>query len=831
MTEPSSTNRNKADESDGQEPSREQLLADALAEFLDRDAREQPIPIEEFCRQHPGVAHELQAELQALLEIEQTLTPAAPGVSAGVQDESLPERLSGYKILGNIGEGGMGRVLLALDERLGRKVAIKTLSGRYQNDAILRTRFMQEARALAQINHSNIVRIYNLGQPEEVPHFVMEYVTGVPLTEASRALTIEQRIELMRKVVEAAEFLHQNHVIHRDLKPGNILVGADLEPKLLDFGLARHAGEKASRLTQAGDVMGTPDYFSPEQAQGDLSLDARSDIFSLGTVLYELLTGTVPFQADRRQDLVRQICEGDPVLPRRIDRSIPGDLQNICLKAMEKRPADRYGSAREMARDLERFLAGETVLANPTSYSRIMSGKIEQHVKELSGWQQDRILSLYELDAFRKLYDRLVDREDAWILEVRRLSLSQVSLYLGAWILVVAAGLVLLFRYPGLAGTPSVLVVAAATAPMAWIGIRAWKQGQRRIAVAFLLAFCLLLPTATLVAMKEWKILAHFSQGKESLEFFAKFEMFRVQPADTAPAPVAGKQVHKVSLFKGTTNAQLWWALLLSLPAYFWLRRFTGASVFSLVFSVMSALLCIVTLLRMGMLEWLDLDPGRVYFRLIPFAILFFVLAAWVEQIPRPNDSRYFYPIAVLYSFIALSGVAYFHEPYARWLDSVVPRTRGQVEYLFIINAGIYLALQSVSERFGSPQMRTVAKSFRFVIPGHVLTSLLLLGMAASSRWEDALDRVDLRHEARFFEILLPVVACLFVLGSVPKQMKNFFVTGLLFLAVGIARLQLDLFKERPVWPISLLIAGLLLMLLAANTTRVKLALSRWLRR
>ncbi len=805
------------------ETTREQRLADALAEFLDLEAREESPGVEEFCRNRPDLLPELKSQLLTLVEIGKTLAPSAGETSAEGEDDPLPGRLSGHRVLGIIGFGGMGRVLLALDERLGRKVAVKTLSPRFRDDTLLRTRFMQEARALAQLNHPHIVRIYDLGRPEEPPHFVMEYVAGVPLTQAARALTIKQKAELMRKVVEAVEFLHQNRIIHRDLKPGNILVGPDLEPKLLDFGLARQAGEEAGRLTRAGDVVGTPDYFSPEQARGDASLDPRSDIFSLGTVLYELLTGSLPFQADRVPDLVHRICEEDPVLPRRVDRSVPGELQNICLKAMEKRPGDRYASALEMARDLERFLAGEAVLASPTSYSRIVSGKIEQHLKELSGWQHDRILSHYELDSFRKLYDRLADREDAWILEMRRLSLSQVSLYLGAWILVVAAGLVLLFRYPSLRGTASVMLVAAATVPMAWIGIRCWNQGYKRIAIAFLLAFCLLLPTTMLVAMKEWGLLAGFSRGKESLEFFAKFEMFRDTPQ--------GGQAHQGSSFSGTTNAQLWWALLLSLPAYYGLRRHTGASVFSLVFAAMSALLCVVTLLRMGMLEWLDLDPGKVYFRLIPFALLFFVLAAWIEQIPRPNDSRYFYPIAVLFTFLSLSGVAYFHEPFARWLAAAVPRTRGQVEYFFILNAGIYLGLQSVSERFGSPQMRTVAKSFRFVIPGHVLTSLLLLGLSASGRWEEAIARVDLRREARFFEIVLPVAALAFVLGSVPKQMKNFFVTGLLFLAIGIARLQLDLFKERPIWPISLLVAGLLLMLLAANFTRVKLTLSRWLRR
>jgi len=391
---------------------------------------------------------------------------------------------------------------------------------------------------------------------------------------------------------------------------------------------------------------------------------------------------------------------------------------------------------------------------------------------------------------------------------VRRLTLSQVSLYFGAWILVLGAALLMLFNYPHLSETLSVLAVSAAATSAAWIGVRSWQQGQRRIAIAYLLAFCLLLPIALLVVMGRLNLFTAPTHGDVGLEFFAKFESF-----------------------KKTTNAQLWWSILLSLPAYYWLRRFTRASVFSLAFAVMSAVLVAVSLLRMGLLEWIDQDPGRVYLKLIPFALLFFLAGILIERLRHLADSRYFYSVAVLATFISLSGVALFHEPYADWLKRVVPRTRGQLEYLFIINAGIYLLLQSVCERLPLAQMRAVGKSFRFVIPGHVLTSLLLLGMAASDLWEKSPSSIAFRHEARFFEILLPVVACLFIFGSIPKQMKNFLATGLLFLAIGIVRLEQDFFKERATWPISLLLAGLLLMLAAANYSPLRMTLARLIRR
>jgi tRNA A-37 threonylcarbamoyl transferase component Bud32 len=779
----------------------EERVALALAEYNDLRVRQGLVDREAFCQRHPSLQPELGRQIETMENLQQLLDPGG----TPVEGEEIPERLSGHKILGMIGSGGMGRVLLAVDERLGRKVAIKTLSRRYRHNTYLRTRFMQEARAMAHISHPHIARIYNLGPEDEEPHFVMEYLEGVTLTEAAQPLTLTQKAELMDKAALAVDFLHRNQIIHRDLKPANILVGPDLEPKVLDFGLALQANEPGRRLTSPGDVMGTPDYFSPEQARGDAAaLDARSDVFSLGAIFYEMLTGAVAFHGETFAELARALCEQDPTLPRRINPAVPGDLQNICLKALEKNPADRYGSARELADDLQRFIAGEPVLALPTAYLRVMTGKIDRHLRELDGWRRDRIVSDIEYDGFLKLYDRLVEREDAWIMEVRRLTLSRVTLYLGAWVLVVGAALVLLFRYPNLASAPSILTVLAAAASTLWLGVRSWNGARTQVAIAYLLAFCLLLPVFCLVTVNECRWLTAPTLGKENLELFSKL-----------PA------------FKRITNTQLWWSLLASLPAYYWLRRFTRSSVFSLVFSVAGCLLCLVTLLRMGMIDWLDSDPGRVYLHLVPFAILFFATGITVERLRQPADSRYFYPVAVLFTWAALSGVAAFHQPYSDWLKTAAPWTRGQIEYLFILNAGIYAFLQSVFDRVSSAQMRAVAKAFRFVIPGHVLTSLLLLGLAATERWQNAPAGPGRKLEARTFEIFLPVAACFFVFGGIPKQMKNFFATGLLFLAIGIVRLQQNMLKDQWAWPLSLLSAGVLLMLGAANYAPIRMSLSR----
>jgi len=301
---------------------REQKLAGDLADLLDRGSR----------ATGSRAGTELELELAALDEIDRVLDPPPP----------IPERLSGHRILGEIGAGGMGRVLLARDEELGRDVAIKILSERLAESPALQARFMAEARSMARLDHPHIARIYSLGPGGEVPHFVMEYVRGEPLAKAAGRLSFRQKAELLRKMALAVQFLHDHGIVHRDLKPANILVEGDLEPKLLDFGLALDAGA----ATAPGDVAGTPEYLSPEQAAGAPDIDGRSDIFSLGAILYELLTGELPFGGSTVTELLRQILQEDPILPRRRNQAVPRDLQNICLKALEKDRNRRYPTAR-----------------------------------------------------------------------------------------------------------------------------------------------------------------------------------------------------------------------------------------------------------------------------------------------------------------------------------------------------------------------------------------------------------------------------------------------------------------------------------------------------
>src|ERR1035437_3737262 len=239
---------------------------------------------------------------------------------------------------------------------------------------------------------------------------------------------------------------------------------------------------------------------------------------------------------------------------RRANAEIPRDLQNICLKALEKDPAGRYATAREMADDLRRYLAGEAVHAEPAAYARLIAGKVGQHLRDLESWRSEQVVSDDENQGLRKRYQRLLERGDAWIMEARRPTLLQATRNLGAWGLGVGAAFLTFFPFPALAGAPAVLIAWSAALPVAWIGVGNWRRGRFRVAIAYLLRFCLLAPIAMLVTVEETGLFAGLGRDWSKLELF-----------------------HRLKFARLATNAQLWWATLAGLPVCWWLRRFTRA--------------------------------------------------------------------------------------------------------------------------------------------------------------------------------------------------------------------------------------------------------------
>ena len=261
----------------------------------------------------------------------------------------------------------MGEVYRAWDPELERHVALKYLR---HDDPVLSERLLREARAQARVDHPSVCKVYEVGEEDGAPFIAMEYVDGRPLDEAAAQLTLEQKIVLVRKVADAVQAAHAAGLVHRDLKPANILVvdrDGEAHPYVLDFGIARL--EEISGLTMTGQVMGTPGYLSPEQAVGDLeAIDRRTDVFSLGVILYELLTGTRPFAGESSVEILLKLIESEPAPLRSVNSAIPRDLETVVMTCLEKEPERRYPSARALADDLGRFLDGEPVEARPVGF-------------------------------------------------------------------------------------------------------------------------------------------------------------------------------------------------------------------------------------------------------------------------------------------------------------------------------------------------------------------------------------------------------------------------------------------------------------------------------
>jgi WD40 repeat protein len=342
-----------------------------VAEYRMRREREPDLTADEYRRRFPEHAGELSARLRS--------APPAPGSDSGearatVFRSSSPATAPaspvaappGYEILGELGRGGMGVVYQARQTKLDRLVALKLiLSGTHAGADDL-ARFKTEAEAIARLQHPNIVQIHEIGEQEGRPFFSLEFCAGGSLEKKLNGTPLPPReaAALVETLARAMQAAHQKGIVHRDLKPANVLLAEDGTPKITDFGLAKKLDEAGQ--TASGAVLGTPSYMAPEQAGGkSKEIGPYTDVYALGAILYECLTGRPPFRAATALDTLLQVVSDEPVPPRQLQSQVPHDLNTICLKCLHKEPRKRYGSCEELAEDLGRFMRGEPVRARP----------------------------------------------------------------------------------------------------------------------------------------------------------------------------------------------------------------------------------------------------------------------------------------------------------------------------------------------------------------------------------------------------------------------------------------------------------------------------------
>jgi len=317
----------------------------------------------------PKLAPTMQADLEAAPAAGNSVTRLEPHHSAAQTPPPAQTIFGDYELIVEIARGGMGVVYKARQVSLNRVVALKMiLAGRLAGDDDL-LRFRTEAEAAAKLKHANIVAVHDVGEVDGQHYFSMDFIEGQTLAQrlARGPLPSRDAARYLHKIARAVHYAHRQGVLHRDLKPSNILVNADDEPHVTDFGLAKRLGRDAGH-TRTGAVLGTPSYMAPEQAGGRIKDQGPwTDVYGLGAVLYELLTGRPPFKAETPLDTLMQVLDTDPVPPRLLNPKIDGDLETICLKCLEKDAQHRYATAEELGQDLERYLNGDSISARSSN--------------------------------------------------------------------------------------------------------------------------------------------------------------------------------------------------------------------------------------------------------------------------------------------------------------------------------------------------------------------------------------------------------------------------------------------------------------------------------
>jgi WD40 repeat protein len=346
-----------------------------IRELLEQILESQCDP-EEACAECPELLPRVRKRLELMRQIENQIDALFPSSDAEGHLAPIAPYTSGklpqidcYEVEGVLGRGGMGIVYRARHLKLNRIVALKMLlAGPYASPQEV-ARFLRESRAVAELQHPHIVQVHDVGDLDGRPYFTMEFVEGGSLAEdlAGTPQLARRTAELVALLADAVHLAHTKGIIHRDLKPANILLTADRTPKIADFGLARHV-DGDPMLTMSDARIGTPSYMAPEQALGKLGIVGPPvDIYALGAILYEMLTGRPPFRAETAIETERQVITVEAVPPSRLNANVPRDLETICLKCLHKDPARRYASAAELADDLRRFIGGQPVRARPVS--------------------------------------------------------------------------------------------------------------------------------------------------------------------------------------------------------------------------------------------------------------------------------------------------------------------------------------------------------------------------------------------------------------------------------------------------------------------------------
>jgi serine/threonine protein kinase len=614
-----------------------------------------------------------------------------------------PPALPGFRIERKLGEGSLGAVYAAHDEKLNRRVAVKVLHRRAGEP--VRRRLRDEARKAAALGDPAIVTIFSVLDEADPPAIVMELVEGFSLDRFTAELNFEQKARLLREVARGLSVAHEHGLVHRDLKPDNVIVGPDMRPRILDFGLALSLDE-ASR--QGLGFEGTPLYASPEQVRSQ-PLTTASDVFSFGSLMFKVLTGRPPFIGESAGQTLEAIATTAPPFLREVAVGVPEDLQAICLACLAWSPTDRPTAA-EVALELGRFLVGEPVRLKPRLYDDLLRRSISEYSSQARAWASQSIISREERDALEVVHRRLLADEDHWIVDARRITPLQTILSGATWLAVVATVLMVWMLRADLAPLWRWLLPTYFTAMLLLAGQAARRAREPLAAATFLAGAALAIAPCTLALLAE-------------LHLFA-----------TAPP-------HVKQLFAGTfTNQQVLTAASTALVLSgfgLWRLKMTG---FAWTTAGLSAASYASLLL---LFNWLDQKPEIQALWCLPLVALEPV-ALWLERKGRVRWTLPFHLLALVTLVVGLDVIA-LNGPTlkmlgvngARWPFFDPQRLEA---FSFVLNGFICLLLMLITERAASLDLRRASKLLEVLAIIHTLSALFINAM---NHRGDAHVRVD----------------------------------------------------------------------------------------
>lgn len=711
--------------------------------------------------------------------------PVAPKLEGHKPDSAVLGRLelAGYRPMSRLGEGASGVVYKAQRDGATAPVAIKVLSPLLCQDPVARERFLQEAERTKQLAVHGLVRVLDVKLDHQPPFFVMELLMGHPLDVALEGASAERIAKTFREICSILDELHSQGLIHCDLKPGNILITPEETPVLLDLGVSVFRAKTQGEKTASTGALGTPAYLAPELIEGR-DVGPYTDIYSLGVLLFKALTGREPFRGESVHEVIQGHLHEDPPMPATLRAEVPDGLQRICLKALEKKPGERYLNAREMGEDLDRFLRGETVRTRPTLYDNLLFHRVSRHVEQVREWTRRGLLNTEEQHKLLSSYEGLQRRGLPAVMEGRFYRLFQTLVYVGGWAVINGALLWLMQHWNTLTRTGKLLLGSVPVLTTFVLAAAMWKLERFRLCFVALIVAILAVPLFTGVWLYEFKVAASVPESALALEVF-----------------------HQKAESTAMTNRQLWLTSLVAAIVAAAVMWFTRTVTHSAQTVLMGLALYTTTMLPQNLVpNVMNEQWAALALKYLPLLLITSFIAGLLV---RNKERQYQAPPWIYLSVVLLLGIGYALSLHGlqEW-TTLEKRFHDALSYVLLSLTGlVQTVLGLVARRHLGHHCRLATW---IVIFAGLVNLLAGLGFAGTEEtWPQTWWRPEFFGRAvPAPHVALPAASLLVTVLACRYQLFAFLLVGLAGFAGSIHTLGYLYFGESPAWPRVMMLAG-----------------------